>query len=246
MNPSEFRLPEDKAEEVFTLAAKLYAQHSQSYSAEELIAAGTEAKIPPEFVEQAIAQIQLRESSAPVTTTPVPKPWLIGLAFGLPALLAIAVGGWFLTRNTATNAAAVDDPIAVEQVETIQTPALGKSFVVQGNFKCAGLDLQGANLSGQSLRGADCTRANLSQANLSSAVLQSANFSQAQLKDANLSNANLRGADLAGANLNGANLRGADLKGANLSNTDLKGADLTDADIMGTDLAGADMEGAIK
>ncbi|MGB7443897.1 MAG: pentapeptide repeat-containing protein [Coleofasciculaceae cyanobacterium] len=245
MNPSQFRLPEDKAEEVFTLAAQLYAEHSQSYSVEELIAAGTEAKIPPEFVEQAIAQIQLRESSASVSATPVSKPWLMGLAFGLPALLAIAMGGWFLTKNVATNAA-VDEPPAVEQVETVQAPPPGESVVAQGNFKCAGLDLQGANLSGESLKGADCTRANLSQANLSGAVLQSANFSQAQLENADLSNANLRGADLAGANLNGADLRGADLQGANLSNSDLRYADLTDAELMGTDLAGADMEGAIK
>lgn len=245
MNPSEFRLPEDKAEEVFTLAAQLYAKHNQSYSVEELIAAGTEAKIPPEFVEQAIAQIQLQESSAPVTTTSVAKPWLMGLAFGLPALLALTAGGWFLTRNAATNAA-VDDPVPVQQLETVGAPSLGESVVAQGNFKCAGLELQGANLSSKNLRGADCTRVNLSQANLSGAVLQSANFSQAQLKDANLSNANLRGADLAGANLNGADLRGADLKGANLSNTDLRYADLTDADLMGTDLARANMEGVIK
>ena len=58
MNRPEDRIPQDQTQEVFTLAAQLYAQHSQSYSVQELMAAGNEANIPPEFVQQAIAQIQ--------------------------------------------------------------------------------------------------------------------------------------------------------------------------------------------
>jgi hypothetical protein len=36
MNRSEFRIPEEKTQEVFTLAAQLYAKHNQSYSVKEL------------------------------------------------------------------------------------------------------------------------------------------------------------------------------------------------------------------
>jgi hypothetical protein len=45
MNRPEYRIPEEKTQEVFTLAAQLYAQHNQSYSVKELMDAGAEAKI---------------------------------------------------------------------------------------------------------------------------------------------------------------------------------------------------------
>ena len=59
MNKSEPRIPKEMAPEVFALASKLYAQHEQSYSISELVEAGAEAKIPPEFIQQAVQQIQL-------------------------------------------------------------------------------------------------------------------------------------------------------------------------------------------
>lgn len=59
MNESEPRIPKEMAPEVFALASKLYAQHEQSYSISELVEAGAEAKIPPEFIQQAVQQIQL-------------------------------------------------------------------------------------------------------------------------------------------------------------------------------------------
>lgn len=58
MNQQEVRIPEEMASEVFRVAAQLYAQHSQSYSAEELIQAGAMANIPPRFVRQAIHQVR--------------------------------------------------------------------------------------------------------------------------------------------------------------------------------------------
>ncbi|MBD0303995.1 MAG: pentapeptide repeat-containing protein, partial [Tolypothrix sp. T3-bin4] len=61
MNRPEYRIPEEKTQEVFTLAAQLYAQHNQSYSVKELMDAGAEAKIPPEFIQQAVEQIQLQQ-----------------------------------------------------------------------------------------------------------------------------------------------------------------------------------------
>jgi hypothetical protein len=79
--PSEYRIPEDQAQEVFNRAAQLYAQHNQSYSVKELMEAGSEARIPPEFIQQAIEELQIQQSSAhqpvPVSQT---KKLVVGLA----------------------------------------------------------------------------------------------------------------------------------------------------------------------
>jgi BTB/POZ domain-containing protein KCTD9 len=240
MNPSEFRIPEEKTQEVFTLAAQLYAKHNQSYTVRELMEAGAEAKIPPEFIQQAIDQLELQHMPAQPLANKRSKA-LIGLAIGLPLLAAIALMGWLVTRNAATTAQVTEASV---QTQPVTQPPL--SGVTQGasNFKCAGLDLTGQDLSGQNLKGADCTRAKLANANLRGANLEGANLSGAELKNANLNGANLKGADLARANLAKTNLSSANLEGANLSNTDLKGANLRDANIRGADLAGAKTEGA--
>jgi hypothetical protein len=241
--PSEYRISEDKAEEVFTLAAQLYAQHNQSYSVKELMEAGTEARIPPEFIQQAIDELQIQHSP---TQKPVPmaqnKKYLIGLAIGLPLLAAIAGIGWLLARNAATNAQ-VQPPIPAEQPITSQ-PSLTNPNPVVTNFKCAGLNLPGQNFSGKNLSQADCTEANLANSNLSNTILQSSNLSKADLSNANLQGADLRGANLAEADLSNANLSGANLEGANLSKTDLQGANLNNAKINRTDLTEAKLDGA--
>jgi LemA protein len=61
-NLSNLRIPDEKAPEVFELAARLYAERSQSYSVDDLVAAGSEVQIPPEFVQEALRQIQVREA----------------------------------------------------------------------------------------------------------------------------------------------------------------------------------------
>lgn len=235
MNHPNDRIPEDKTQEVFTLAAQLYAQHNQSYSVKELMEAGAEAKIPPEFIQQAVEQIQLQRVQ---TQQPIPaahnqrKPYVVGLAIGLPILAAIALGGWLFARNSATNATTQPAPIAVQPIATA------------GNFKCAKLNLEGQDLSGRNLKGADCTRVKLTNANLKGVNLEGANLNGADLKDADLSSTNLKGADLAGANLAGADLSSANLEGANLSNTDLTNADLNNTNLTRVDLAGAKTDGA--
>lgn len=235
MNRPEYRIPEDKAQEVFTLAAQLYAQHNQSYSVNELIEAGAEARIPPEFVQQAIDQLQITptQKSVPVRQTQRAK-YLIALAIGLPLLAAIAVAGWLLARNTATTAQV--------QPEPIQQPIAGESPVaanpVTGSFKCAN-NLARKDFSNKNLSQADCTRANLSEANFSNTVLQSSNFSFANLRNANLQGADLRGADFTGADLTNADLSGAQLKGTNLNKADLRGAILDNTNIGEADTAEA-------
>jgi hypothetical protein len=238
------RIPEDKAQEVFTLAAQLYAQHNQSYSVQELMEAGAEAKIPPEFVQQAIDQLQITpvQKSALTDRTKRSKGYLAALAIGLPLLAAIAAAWWLVARNAATSAQ-VETP--TQNVQPISNqPPLSDTNSAPSNFKCAGLDLRGQkDLPTRNFKNADCTNAKLAGADLSGANMESANFSHAELNDANLNGANLKNADLAEANLAGADLTNANLEGANLSNTDLRGANLKNAKIDRTDLAGAKVNG---
>lgn len=60
MNNPEKRIPEDIAPEVLELASRYYANHTQSYSACELVAAGEEADIPAEYIQQAIRDVQAK------------------------------------------------------------------------------------------------------------------------------------------------------------------------------------------
>lgn len=60
MNNQNQRIPEDIAPEVLELASRNYANYTQSYSASELVAAGKEADIPVEFIQQAILDVQAR------------------------------------------------------------------------------------------------------------------------------------------------------------------------------------------
>lgn len=58
MNNYSDRIPEDIAPEVLALASRYYAQQQEGYSESELIAAGSEVSIPPEFIQQAIQDVQ--------------------------------------------------------------------------------------------------------------------------------------------------------------------------------------------
>jgi LemA protein len=58
---ADLRIPDDKASEVFELAARLYVRQNQSYTVEELMQAGSAGSIPPEFIQRALTQLQARE-----------------------------------------------------------------------------------------------------------------------------------------------------------------------------------------
>lgn len=60
MNNPDKRIPEEIAPEVLELASRYYANHTQSYSASDLVAAGKEVDIPAEFIQQAIRDVELR------------------------------------------------------------------------------------------------------------------------------------------------------------------------------------------
>ncbi len=230
------RIPEDKTQEVFTLAAQLYAEHNRSYSVQELMEAGTEAKIPPEFIQQAIEQLELQHSpSSPLT--PQPKRSKILLISLATALLAFT-GAYFFTKDVLGQKA---------QVKTVQPvanqPQLSDTNSGTAKFnKCT--ELKGKDLRGANLQGADCANADLANADLTGANLAGANLSGADLENTKLNGAKLQGTDLAKADLSNADLSEANIEGANLSGTDLKNANLENANLKGADLARADLEGA--
>ncbi|NET60769.1 MAG: pentapeptide repeat-containing protein [Symploca sp. SIO2E6] len=240
MKPLEDRIPEDQAQEVFTRAAQLYAKHNQSYSVKELMEAGTEAKIPPEFIQQALEQLQLEKSSTGVPQKKRSVLPLTSLAIGLPAILAFGLVGWLIARKAITSPVVETAvPISETNSKEVNSPPLGGTYL-----KCKNVNITTENLSGRDLRNADCTEANLAGADLSGSNLTGANFSRADLENANLRGANLSPADLTDANLAGADLRNTNLHRANLSKTDLTGANLSGANLQNADFAEADLTGA--
>lgn len=60
MNNPQKKIPEEIAPEVLELASRYYANHTQSYSVADLVAAGKEADIPAEFIQQAIQDVQAK------------------------------------------------------------------------------------------------------------------------------------------------------------------------------------------
>lgn len=64
MNEPEPRIPAEKIPEVLALASRLQAEQGQGYSLSELMQAGAEANISPEFIQQAVEQIQTNPSLA--------------------------------------------------------------------------------------------------------------------------------------------------------------------------------------
>jgi hypothetical protein len=63
MNNPENRVSRELAPEVFQIASELYAQNQQEYSLQELIMIGEEAKIPAEYIQQAVELVQAKQKS---------------------------------------------------------------------------------------------------------------------------------------------------------------------------------------
>ncbi|MBW4595304.1 MAG: hypothetical protein KME46_20970 [Brasilonema angustatum HA4187-MV1] len=64
MNNSKLRISKDIAADVFALAAQSHTQQTQDYSLEEMIQAGGEVEIPPEFIVRAVQQIKANQIQA--------------------------------------------------------------------------------------------------------------------------------------------------------------------------------------
>lgn len=115
-NPQpENRMVNEQADAVLALAAKTYAQQQDSYSEEELIQAGSEVNIPPEFIQKAFREIeaQQRKSALAEQVRRENRRLLMGLA-GMA--LAVAAGSVIWATNAIQSASARVDA-AWAQVE---------------------------------------------------------------------------------------------------------------------------------
>ena len=61
MNDPEPRISSELVPEVFDLASRLQAEHNQNYSLSDLVTIGTQANISPEFIQQAVQQVQTQQ-----------------------------------------------------------------------------------------------------------------------------------------------------------------------------------------
>ncbi|MGG6295708.1 hypothetical protein ACQ4M4_15060 [Leptolyngbya sp. AN02str] len=95
MNNLDPRIPEAIAPEVFTRAARLYAQAAQGYSLEELIQAGAAANIPPEFIRQAVQQVQAEQVQARKRSEILKQ---VAIAGGIVVMLL----GWRVSPGSAS------------------------------------------------------------------------------------------------------------------------------------------------
>jgi hypothetical protein len=83
MNNQTNGINRDLAPEIFQLAAELYAQKQQEYSLDELVLIGKEAKIPAEFIQQAVELIQDKNQNQKIKVIkklPKLKVALLGIA----------------------------------------------------------------------------------------------------------------------------------------------------------------------
>lgn len=105
MPNSKIRIPDEIASEVLELASRCYADYLQSYSAVELVEAGAEVQIPAEFIQQAIRDVQAKQShqlERQQQTRQQQRRWL-----ALGAGLLVALGLWSSwTYNTLARATA--------------------------------------------------------------------------------------------------------------------------------------------
>jgi LemA protein len=60
MSNSDIRIPDEIAPEVLELASRYYGDYRQSFSEAELVEAGAEVRIPAEFIQKAIQEVQVQ------------------------------------------------------------------------------------------------------------------------------------------------------------------------------------------
>ncbi|QIR36859.1 LemA family protein [Tolypothrix sp. PCC 7910] len=105
MNNPDQRISEKIAPEVLELAARYYANHTQSYSAAELVVAGKEADIPAEFIQQAIKDVEAKHKQqlAQAKRSVNFRRGMLSIGAGILAALAVWTSFTynFLQRSTA-------------------------------------------------------------------------------------------------------------------------------------------------
>ncbi|MGL5082305.1 MAG: LemA family protein [Microcoleaceae cyanobacterium] len=91
MSQVDPKIPEEMADDVLAIASRLYAEASDSYSVQELQAAGKEVSIPPELIEQAIREVKEKRRQAELDQQQAAErqrtfKW-IGIGVGTAAIL---------------------------------------------------------------------------------------------------------------------------------------------------------------
>lgn len=91
MSQVDPRIPEEMADDVLEVASRLYAKANDSYSLQELQAAGKEVSIPPELIEQAIREVKEKRRQAELEQRKAAErqqtfKW-IGIGIGTAAVL---------------------------------------------------------------------------------------------------------------------------------------------------------------
>lgn len=200
---------------VLKLAAWLYVRENRDYSLESLHQQDATPKIPPKYIQQAIAQLQLRPAKK--DNIKLPQVFIISAA----AILSLG-GLWQFTQPAPRTFKPPESP-----EKNLPGATLWNTNLKGKDLKNA--DLRGANLAYTDLKNADLSGANLKGANLTGANLTNVNLSKTNLTGAKLPSADLTGANLSDANLTSANLNYADLSAANMSNVQIKDAKLTGA-----------------
>jgi hypothetical protein len=162
MDNRENRLHRELAPEVFKLAAELYAQKQQEYTLQELVLIGEEAKIPAEFIQQAVDLILAKNKSTKIQfykKLPNLKLLLIGLAATCATLV---VGGWAYNQ-ISTSKTSSNSPVNIlpgksdkEQTHTgnVERYLLNKEGLIEGILLNNGQQIKFASHMSQELEDA--------------------------------------------------------------------------------------------
>ncbi|MBW4562459.1 MAG: LemA family protein [Mojavia pulchra JT2-VF2] len=115
MNNQQKRIPEEIAPEVLELASRYYANHTQSYSASELVAAGQEVDIPAEYIQQAIRDVQAKHKQQQEKQKHLAHLRQTLLIFGTGIVTALAV--WIAWTYNSIQSSSTRVEAAWAQVE---------------------------------------------------------------------------------------------------------------------------------
>jgi LemA protein len=108
MNDKEIRIPEEMASEVLELASRYYADYTQSFAESELVAAGKEVRIPSEFIQKAIQEVQVQRRQKLEQQRQAKQQSQRLLSIGVGILAAIAIWGMWTYNTLMGSASRVD------------------------------------------------------------------------------------------------------------------------------------------
>lgn len=104
MNDKEIRIPEEIVPEVLELASRYYADYTQSFAESELVEAAKEVRIPAEFIQQAIREVQRQRQQKLERQRKATQQRQRLLSVGVGIIGVIALSGMW-TYNTLVSSA---------------------------------------------------------------------------------------------------------------------------------------------